>query len=171
MSNFKNFKIRSTIAQIMLFFRTDKLSAEIRADLRGQTFPGVSDVRFWSCFSTKLANDSWCLQLHKPRVNNISRACSSCVYMVLIGYDKEKHVYFNGFDEKAIELQRALVVPLIGEQIVIGIPIKICSPIKAPPYCQKSLTDYLFQHRNCNSKDAPRVIIMYYLRDTSYGWP
>ena len=22
-------------------------------------------------------------------------------HMVLIGYDKEKHVYFNGFDEKA----------------------------------------------------------------------
>ncbi len=26
----------------------------------------------------------------------------SCVYMVFMGYDKEKHVYFHGFDDKAI---------------------------------------------------------------------
>ncbi len=32
--------------------------------------------------------------------------------MVLVGYDKEKYVYFNGSDEKAKQLQRALVVPL-----------------------------------------------------------
>ncbi len=64
-------------------------SVEIRADLKGQNFPSVSDVWFLSCFTTELANYSWCLQLHNLCVNDISRVCCSCAYMVLIGLDKE----------------------------------------------------------------------------------
>ena len=46
---------------------------------------------------------------------------------------------------------------------MVKMKIGICSPIKAPPHCWKSLTYYLFKCHNRNKKDAPRVIIMYYL--------
>ena len=35
--------------------------------------------------------------------------------------------------------------------------------LKAPPHCWKPLTYYWFQCHNCTQKDAPRIIIMYYL--------
>ena len=48
--------------------------------IRGQTFPGVSDVWFWSCLSTKLTNDSCCLQLQTPFANAIPRRAFQCIY-------------------------------------------------------------------------------------------
>ncbi len=85
LSNFKKLKSFSTIAEIMLFFKSDKFSVKIGTNLRGQTFPSIIHVWFWSYFSKKLANDSWCLQLHRPCVYDISRACCSSLYMVLVG--------------------------------------------------------------------------------------
>ena len=51
---------------------------------------------------------------------------------------------------------------------MVEISIGICSSIKAPPHCWKSLTYYWFQCHNCSQKDAPRTIIMYYLKRKAY---
>ncbi len=54
-------------------------------------------------------------------------------------------------------------------QWMVKISIRICSSIKAPPHCWKSLTYYWFQCHNCTQKDAPRTIIMYYLKMLEVG--
>ncbi len=51
---------------------------------------------------------------------------------------------------------------------MVKISIRICSSIRAPPHCWKSLTYYWFQCHNCTQKDAPRTIIMYYLKNLSF---
>ncbi len=46
----------------------------------------------------KLAFALCCLQLLKSCINVFSRACCSIVYMVLICYNEEKYVLYNGFN-------------------------------------------------------------------------
>ena len=52
-----------------------------------------------------------------------------------------------------------------GAQWMVKISIRICPSIKPPPP-HTALTYYWFQGHNCNQKDAPRTIIMYYLKAT-----
>ncbi len=79
--------------------------------------------------------------------------CQSDVWLQSYGCLRVKHK-INSF----IACRRT------GTQWMVKISIRICSSIKAPPHCWKSLTYYWFQCHNCTQKDAPRTIIMYYLK-------